>query len=83
MKRKINILYLLSSLLFLGSCLDEEPKYTTTENVIYSSEQSAQLALNGIYGLMAVQGSFAQLLPEINTEASGLCWTSFNHSDNR
>lgn len=83
MKRKINILYLLSSLLFLGSCLDEEPKYTTTENVIYSSEQSAQLALNGIYGLMAVQGSFAQLLPEINTEASGLCWTSFNPSDNR
>lgn len=83
MKRKINIIYLLSALFVLNSCLDEDPLYTTTESVIYSSEQSAQLALNGIYGLMTVQGSFAQLLPEINTEASGLCWTSFNTSDNR
>ncbi len=84
MKRKINnIVYLLSILFVFNSCLDEEPLYTTSESVIYSSEQSAQLALNGIYGLMTVQGSFAQLLPEINTEASGLCWTSFNTSDNR
>lgn len=67
----------------MASCLDENPQYTTNEKVVYSSEQSAQMALNGIYGLMAVQGSFAQLLPEINTEASGLCWTSFNPSDNR
>ena len=66
-----------------GSCLDEDPKYTTNSKVVYSDEQSAQMALTGIYGLMAVQGSFAQLLPEINTEASGLCWTSYNTSDNR
>ena len=80
--KKISIC-LLSGLLLLSSCLDEDPKYTTNEEIVYSSEQSAQMALNGLYGLMAVQGSFAQLLPEINTEASGLCWTSYNTSDNR
>ena len=81
--KKLNIIYLLLTLIVFGSCLDEDPKYTTNSKVVYSSEQSAQMALNGIYGLMAVQGSFAQLLPEINTEASGLCWTSYNLSDNR
>ena len=83
MKKKFNIIYLLFALIVFGSCLDEDPEYTTNTKVVYSSEQSAQMALNGIYGLMAVQGSFAQLLPEINTEASGLCWTSFVTSDNR
>lgn len=84
MKKLIKIYsLLLLSALMITSCLDENPKYTTNETIVYSSEQSAQMALNGIYGLMAVQGSFAQLLPEINTEASGLCWTSFNPSDNR
>lgn len=84
MKKNLKIY---GSLLLFGlsitSCLDENPKYTTNEQIVYENEQSAQMALNGIYGLMAVQGSFAQLLPEINTEASGLCWTSFNPSDNR
>ena len=74
---------LLSGLLLLSSCLDEDPKYMNDSSVVYTSEQSAQIVLNGLYGLMAVQGSFAQLLPEINTEASGLCWTSYNLSDNR
>ena len=83
MKMKKISICLLSGLLLLSSCLDEDPKYTTNEEIVYSSEQSAQMALNGLYGLMAVQGSFAQLLPEINTEASGLCWTSYNTSDNR
>ena len=81
--KKINIIYLFLMLAVLGACLDEDPKYTTNSKVVYSDEQSAQMALTGIYGLMAVQGSFAQLLPEINTEASGLCWTSYNTSDNR
>ena len=80
--KKISIC-LLSGLLLLSSCLDEDPRYMTDSSVVYSDEQSAQLVLNGLYGLMAVQGSFAQLLPEINTEASGLCWTSYNLSDNR
>lgn len=83
MKKKFNIIYLLLVLVMFGACMDEDPEYTTNSKVVYSSEQSAQMALNGIYGLMAVQGSFAQLLPEINTEASGLCWTSFVTSDNR
>ncbi|WP_368109631.1 RagB/SusD family nutrient uptake outer membrane protein, partial [Bacteroides salyersiae] len=81
--KRINIIYLFLMLAVFGSCLDEDPKYTTNSKVVYSDEQSAQMALTGIYGLMAVQGSFAQLLPEINTEASGLCWTSYNTSDNR
>lgn len=68
--KKINIIYLFLMLAVLGACLDEDPKYTTNSKVVYSDEQSAQMALTGIYGLMAVQGSFAQLLPEINTEAS-------------
>ena len=55
----------------------------TDSSMVFNSEQSAQMVLNGLYGLMAVQGSFAQLLPEINTEASGLCWTSYVLSDNR
>ena len=81
--KRINIIYLFLMLAVFGYCLDEDPKYTTNSKVVYSDEQSAQMALTGIYGLMAVQGSFAQLLPEINTEASGLCWTSYNTSDNR
>ena len=76
-------LCLLSGLLLLSSCLDEDPKYTTNEEIVYSSEASAQMALNGIYGLMAIQGSFAQLLPEMSTEASGICWTSYYMSDIR
>ncbi len=76
-------LCLLSGLLLLSSCLDEDPKYTTDETVVYASESSAQMALNGIYALMAIQGSFAQLLPEVSTEASGICWTSYNYSDIR
>ena len=67
--KRINIIYLFLMLAVFGSCLDEDPKYTTNSKVVYSDEQSAQMALTGIYGLMAVQGSFAQLLPEINTEA--------------
>ena len=73
----------MSGLLLLSSCLDEDPKYTTNEEIVYSSEASAQMALNGIYGLMAIQGSFAQLLPEMSTEASGICWTSYYMSDIR
>ena len=80
--KKISIC-LLSGLLLLSSCLDEDPKYTTNEEVVFSSEASAQMSLNGIYGLMAIQGSFAQLLPEIATEASGICWTTDKDSDIR
>lgn len=78
-----NIICLLALAGTMTACLDESPLYTTNKNIVYKDGQTAQLALNGLYGLMAVQGSFAQLLPEINTEASGLCWTSFNPSDNR
>lgn len=78
-----SFLTIVISILVMTSCLDESPLYTTNSKVVYRDELSAQMALNGIYGLMAVQGSFAQLLPEINTEASGLCWTAYNASDNR
>ena len=61
--KRINIIYLFLMLAVFGSCLDEDPKYTTNSKVVYSDEQSAQMALTGIYGLMAVQGSFAQLIP--------------------
>lgn len=80
--KKISIC-LLSGLLLLSSCLDEDPKYTTSPENVLSGTKSAQMALNGLYGLMAVQGSFAQLLPEINTEASGLCWASYNTAQNQ
>ena len=76
-------LCLLSGLLLLSSCLDEDPRYTTNEEIVYSSQASAQMALNGIYALMAIQGSFAQLLPEISTEASGVNWTTYLMSDIR
>lgn len=77
------IISIIFTLFLFTSCLDEHPLFTTNSTVIYSSAASAQMALNGIYGMMAVQGSFAQLIPEINTEASGLCWTAYNASDNR
>ncbi len=77
------IIYLLLLSILFNSCLDEDPSYTLNSKVVYESESAAQLALNGIYGMMASQGGFAQLIPEINTEASGLCWTSYNTSDNR
>ena len=53
--KRINIIYLFLMLAVFGSCLDEDPKYTTNSKVVYSDEQSAQMALTGIYGLMAVQ----------------------------
>ena len=81
--RKLNLLYLLFIVGLFTSCLDEDPQYTLNSKVVYESESAAQLALNGIYGMMATQGGFAQLIPEINTEASGICWTSYNTSDNR
>lgn len=81
--KRINIVYLFLMLAVLGSCLDEDPQYTTNSKVVYSDEQSAQMALTGIYGLMAVQGSFAQLLPEVHTEASGLCWAAHKPSENQ
>lgn len=65
-----------------SSCLDENPEYTLNTKVVYESEAAAQLALNGIYGMMAAQGSFAQLIPEVNTETSGICWASYRTSYN-
>ena len=43
--KRINIIYLFLMLAVFGSCLDEDPKYTTNSKVVYSDEQSAQMAL--------------------------------------
>lgn len=83
MRKFYSIVYILFFVGLFSSCLDEDPKYTLNSKVVYESESAAQLALNGIYGTMATQGGFAQLIPEVNTEASGLCWTSYKTSDNR
>lgn len=83
MRKFYRILYILLFVGLFSSCLDEDPKYTLNTGTAYKTEASAQMILNGIYGRLASQGGLAQLIPEINTEASGLCWTSYNTSDNR
>ena len=37
--KRINIIYLFLMLAVFGSCLDEDPKYTTNSKVVYSDEQ--------------------------------------------
>lgn len=80
--KKINIICVLLVMVFFSSCLDEDPKYTINSKVIYEDEQSAQLALNGIYGFMAAQGTFSQIIPEICASGSGIGWAAFNPSNN-
>lgn len=81
MKKK-NIICTLLAVILFSSCLDEDPKYTVNSKVVYQSEQAAQLALNGIYGFMAAQGTFSQIIPEISASGSGIGWAQFNPSNN-
>ena len=57
--KKINLIYLFLFALLTTGGLDETPEYTVNSKVVYENEVSAQMALTGIYGLMAPQGGFA------------------------
>ena len=69
-------------MVLLSSCLDEDPKYTQNALNVYSNDSTAQLALTSIYGQLASQGTFAQLIAEVNSDASGIVWATYNPSNN-
>jgi len=65
------------------SCLDEDPSYSVNSATVFNNSSSAQMALNAIYGQMSSQGTFAQLIAEINSDCTGLTWAVYNAADNR
>jgi len=62
------------SLTGCNSLLDEDPKYTQNNAVVFSSDDNAELALLGCYGLLSSNGSYGQMMQEIPITASGLSW---------
>lgn len=54
------------------ACLEENPQYTQNSKVIFSSEETAQMALNGIYSYMSNFDGYGQLWWEIPVMTSGM-----------
>lgn len=78
--------YLLMGALVLAgfsSCsLEEHPKYTTTNNVVFSTESNAELALLGCYAYMSANWGYGQMWQEVPVVASGLTWAQLSGGDN-
>lgn len=72
------IAYYLLSIMIAGgsltSCLDEEPLYTMDANVIFASENNAELALLGCYGYMTSTDAYGQAMQEYPLIGSGFAW---------
>lgn len=69
--------YLLSVMIAGGSltsCLDEEPLYTMDSEVIFASENNAELALLGCYGYMTSTDAYGQAMQEYPLIGSGFAW---------
>lgn len=70
--------------LSLCSCedwLDENPKYSVDNTVIFSSEETVQQALDACYGYLTTTDAFGQCLYEVSIGASGLSWSQSNGSE--
>ena len=55
--------------------LDEDPLYSQNSNIVFQSENNAELALLGCYGYMASTNAYGQMWQEVPIIASGLGWT--------
>lgn len=65
----------------LSSCLDEDPLYSQNNNVVFSSESSAELALLGCYSYMSSTSAYGQHFQEIPVSGSGFAWSQRSGSD--
>lgn len=79
-----NIKYLLLSLSVaccMTSCLDEDPLYSQNNNIVFSNETNAELALLGCYSYMSTTAAYGQHWQEIPISGSGFGWSQRNGSD--
>lgn len=65
----------------LAGCLDEDPKYSQNNAVIFASETNAELALLGCYGQMTTNAAYGQMWQEVPIAGSGLSWSTRNGGD--
>jgi hypothetical protein len=78
MKRYKYYILSLVALCSFSACdalLDEEPLYSQNSNIVFQSENNAELALLGCYGYMASGNAYGQMWQEVPIIASGLGWT--------
>lgn len=79
-----NIKYLLLSLSVaccMTSCLDEDPLYSQNNNIVFSNETNAELALLGCYSYMSTTSAYGQHWQEIPISGSGFAWAQRSGSD--
>lgn len=58
----------------LSSCLEEDPIYSQNSEIIFSSENNAELALLGCYGYMTSTAAYGQAMQENPLVGSGFAW---------
>ena len=59
----------------LSSCedwLDEDPKYSVDNTVVFDSQETAKQALDACYGYLTTQDCFGQGVYEMSVGGSGL-----------
>ena len=56
------IFILIVSSLLMTSCLDEDPKYTMDQEVVFNSAESATQALDACYGYLTPTEGFGQVV---------------------
>lgn len=61
--------------------LDENPKYSVDNTVIFDSEETAKQALDACYGYLTTQDCFGQGVYEMSVGSSGLSWSQTNGSE--
>lgn len=78
MKATIKALLLLAaSATFVASCddlLEEKPKYGLNSTVVFANEDTARLALLGVYSYMSANQGYGQMWQEVPIACSGLTW---------
>ena len=70
--------------LAMTSCedwLEENPKYSMDNTVIFSSQETAEQALDACYGYLTSQDCFGQGLYEMSVGSSGLSWCQTNGAE--
>lgn len=65
----------------MSSCLDEDPLYSQNNNVVFSNETNAELALLGCYSYMSTTSAYGQHWQEIPISGSGFAWSQRSGSD--
>lgn len=77
MKRYKYCILSLVALCSFSACdalLDEEPLYSQNSNIVFQTENNAELALLGCYGYMSANNGYGQMWQEVPIVASGLAW---------